>query len=374
MMILLGQPILAAEGFAINQQNLIQKIYRQVEASGDNIEYISKLTKKFFHVIIENSETFLDLFQGHRNNPTIISYLLDWSTSEISLFIEVVAKQIILGVNEHTALAIFELRNSLTTTSNQPKRTLNSRASYLISKSTRNINIDDIVPSAQETMTASSTIQPLSKPLIHDGPLSLASTCLDIIFREVVPLDSYGLQGFSIVEYLLLPEVSKFITSLGDEIIKEVTAQVRQDSWKGVKPYAVSLSSPNNSGYSTFDKEIELIGVGSSFQLLIASMNFFLSELISFLRLDDQNNENSSTINGESKSSYTRADVCEAESASTTSLLRIVLIYLMELEDIELNSLNSKQIKTFQLTLRVSISYYCLPCVINILVHVYIGN
>jgi hypothetical protein len=361
MLILLGQPMLAAEGFAINQENSIQKIYRMVEASGDNLEYISKLTKKFFHLIIENSQTFLDLFQGYRNNPSIISHLLDWSTAEISLFIEVIARQIILGVNEQTALAIFELRNSLTATTTAPKRTLNSRASFLIHKSTRNFNMDDILPldeaisSSSTTAAASGTVIPqLARPSISDGPLSLASQCLDIIFREVEPLDSYGLQGFSIVEYLLLPEVSKFIISFGDEIIKEVTAQVHQDSWYGVKPYAVSLSYPTSSNYNPFEGEIELVGVGSSYQLLVASMNFFLAELISFLRLDDSSS-NDNLRNSDGKAvSYTRADVCEAESASTTSLLRILLIFIMEVEDIELTILNSKQIKTFQLTLRVT--------------------
>lgn len=62
------------------------------------------------------------------------------------------------------------------------------------------------------------------------------------LLLQVEPVDRLGLQGFTVVEYLLLPEVSKFISALGEEIIKEVSAQVHQDSWDGVKPFTLQFS------------------------------------------------------------------------------------------------------------------------------------
>jgi len=109
------------------------------------------------------------------------------------------------------------------------------------------------------------------------GALSLVATCLDVIFNEVEPLDRLGLQGFAVVENLLLPEVSRFIISLGEEVMKEVSAHVHQDSWYGVHPYALTLQGIT---IELSEKTTHpVMAVGSCYQLVVASLDFILGTI-----------------------------------------------------------------------------------------------
>jgi hypothetical protein len=111
------------------------------------------------------------------------------------------------------------------------------------------------------------------------GSLSLVATCLDIIFNEVEPVDRLGLQGFAVVEYLLLPEVSRFIISLGEEVMKEVSAQVHQDSWYGVQPYALTLQGITMEVLEKATRPDPVVAVGSCYQLVVSSLDFIVGEL-----------------------------------------------------------------------------------------------
>ena len=82
---------------------------------------------------------------------------------------------------------------------------------------------------------------------------------------------------------------------------------------------------------------------------------FIIDELSILLRINTTDNKY-----------YSRVDVCEAESIALTCILRIILKYSLELNNIDLMTLNSLQLLCFQRTIQVADSCL-LPNIVIIL-------
>ena len=96
------------------QIDVTRKVLRVVEASGDTATYIRDICESFFDTMVAKSECFLELFVAHLENAAIISLFINWTHSQITAFVKILAKQIMSGVQEHAAIVITQFRLRLT--------------------------------------------------------------------------------------------------------------------------------------------------------------------------------------------------------------------------------------------------------------------
>ncbi len=110
LLISLGEFHMAADGFSLSKVVGIRKALRSVEFSGDTLQYTSELSRSFFGVLTEASSSFLQLFGASCDKPAIMSLLLQWIYAQVTAFVEVLARQIQLGINECAAVIVIQLR------------------------------------------------------------------------------------------------------------------------------------------------------------------------------------------------------------------------------------------------------------------------
>jgi len=322
LLIGLGRHGMAAEAFALAQKDIIRRVLRNVEASGDPFTYTSDLTKSFFSTLIETSESFFQLFSEHKDDPQIISLLFGWAHKQLYSFTLVLTKQIGLGISEYAAMIFIQLRRISNADTNTTTKGDDHQATTAISfhhvQNIKDVNL-----------------------LAFKGPFSFVSSCLTISFAEAKKLDAIGLQGVSGLGYMLVPEIQKLISSYADDICTELTSQIKQETWQDFRQRSglvvISpndyLSKSNSNIYTSYDDANETVSF--TYDWLITLLSHFLYEIWLLLEGTPSINTNTSTpVTKTTKGSssikpYSRADVCGIETSTVTTVMRLITRYIV---------------------------------------------
>ena len=94
LLISLGEFHMAADGFSLSKVIGIKKALRNVEFSGDTLQYTAELSRNFFKVLMESSSSFLQLFGDSCEKPAIMSLLLQWIHTQMGSYVEILARQV----------------------------------------------------------------------------------------------------------------------------------------------------------------------------------------------------------------------------------------------------------------------------------------
>jgi hypothetical protein len=85
---------MAADGFSQSKVVGIRKVLKGVEFTGDTLLYTAELSRSFFVVLTDSSESFLQLFGESCEKPAIMALLLQWIHAQVAAFVEVLARQV----------------------------------------------------------------------------------------------------------------------------------------------------------------------------------------------------------------------------------------------------------------------------------------
>jgi hypothetical protein len=183
----------------------------------------------------------------------------------------------------------------------------------------------------------------------------------------------------------LVPEIVQAIKSFGDEIIREMSSQVKQDLWQGQVPSAVSVASPVKTKRADKIKQtnmtVELKTVSASYDWTVKILNHFFEEAYILLHPGGDKQQAAMTrvpsilsMNGAKTNStgtklngYNEADVCECEPVLVAGALRILLRYCMEMESVEKKGLSQSQVACFKNTIKVILVSCIRECYTNTL-------
>jgi hypothetical protein len=176
--------------------------------------------------------------------------------------------------------------------------------------------------------------------------------------------------------------------------------QVKQDSWQGLMPNAVSVACPikssrmvnsSRTGKQSATMIVDMKSIAPSYDWTVKILNHFFEEAFIFLHpsggdkqqqtamtrvpsvlsLNGPKSANSTPApNGSSGSAgagkvltgYTEADVCECEPVLVSCALRILLRYCVEMEAVDKKGLSQLQVACYVNTVR-AIIVYMIPSV-----------
>ncbi len=210
------------------------------------------------------------------------------------------------------------------------------------------------------------------------GPLTFVRHCLDVALTQSQQYASVALQGLDDLGWFMVPELKKAVMQYAEDLMTETISQVKQDSWSGVStPFWEVHCMDNRSHHwggswhrppKDAARTAENTTTGSSFIWFTLSLTHYLREVLVLLRaptehteinemLEDEHEDGGQgrALDGEGQpagGTYDndddhgededgddgRQELCELEPVVVVCLLRLVVVYSLELERVALHS------------------------------------
>jgi hypothetical protein len=421
LLISLGYYDLAAEAFSNASNDIIQAVLNDVEESGDTQTYIMDLSKAFFASLQTVTVNFVTLFADYIDSPGVMSILVSWAHNQVAGLAGIISRQIQVGAKELAALTIIHLkpkpvgvimstkRNSVSFAGFDGAKEVNSADTRLLSDIVA-INDDDdevfgrpeddtlnMVSVPEESAGGGGMLEDEDKfaeslnVALSPGPLTFSRRCLDIALIQSQQYASVALQGLDDLGWFMLPELKRTVTQYAEDLMTETVSQVKGDSWSGVKApfWEVQFIDQQMPVYGEFSLgrrgEQPEVTTGMSFTWFTLSLSHFLrevwvllranydisgrAEIAEMLQEEEDRGESSDEEGDESKGDYEGwQELCELEPVVVVCLLRLVVVYSLELERLCLHprGLNPQQIACLRRTMN-ALAESTIPSLENVL-------
>lgn len=397
----------AAEIYIRGEKRAIKRVMKTLDFSSDSLVYITELSKQSFIILARSIHTCIELFdlmehshsnrdngeRGQRASPgrieankaadkakthDIMSIVLLWMKDEICVLVDLVSKKVQSAVHEYAALILIHIRKTQLLSANQQdgngKQAKEDTAySELLSNSRARplprapVNVTDL-PSSFGTL-----------PPHETGALSYLSTCLDRVMAQARQAQNETARVC--VGWILLPEIEKFMRKYTDEFAKEIEIEVRLEPWRPVMtlrvsyviqlPGSILLAPPEIKGSSGTEPATNPVSraMPGSFLWMVDVLQHFLYEVYALLKVEYYTGEAHSADSGQHHSNellppsttseaatpsssaspdapgYSRADIGEVEVTAMSCLLSLVVRYVLELEQVDVRLLDSRQVQ-----------------------------
>jgi hypothetical protein len=97
LLIALNEYALAAEGFAQIKEQSIQSAIFSVEITSDTLLYCIELSRIFYQELSSATITYFQLFDEQKDNLQITGLLLQWIQAQISVYVQMIIRQVSLS-------------------------------------------------------------------------------------------------------------------------------------------------------------------------------------------------------------------------------------------------------------------------------------
>ena len=413
----LGQPYLAAEGYTKCQADLMKRVTKSVEASGDPRQYATDMSHSFYLLLLRSSLEFMRLFADFKGDPKILGTLFDWSHVQTRGYVRALAGQIALGVKEYSALCLLQLKPGFDFDSSTVEASVLAQHRDLITAIRSmfpdfpdafaalsleyfdwdvsrccDALINENLPPQLAALDPRHSAAGVKGKVVAKGPLTFAAECLDVAFACSTKLDSASLQGASCLGWLLLPELQHILSGYTEDVLRGCREQVVSDNWQGTYARRVLVKNPAHPSIQLqllrgvgIDQGSGGVVVGVSFDWFTTVMSHFLDEIFVFLKARDdwdtyfhsthrhsasassshpRGSGTSHHMTLEEQATYSREDVCQLEPHIVSCILRCVLRFTLSLEAVEQQQLNNINLQIFHDTMHV-LCHYTFPALLE---------
>ena len=365
MLISLGYYDLAAEAFSHASDDIISAVLTDVEASGDTLTYILDLSKAFFASFQTVTENFLMLFADYIGSPGVMSILVSWAQSQVSQFAANISSQIFMGTKEVSALTIIHLKPKSVRDLNLTS-TADSATSIASSETAQTTGADNAEMSSHVDMLELERRRREDINLAFSmGPLTFARRCLGAALGQSQQHASAALQGLDDLGWFMFPELKRSVTQYAEDLMTETVSQVKHDTWSGVHasfwelqvdPHYMEVTGCPPSLHRDDGNDKGKGGTtGSSFMWITVAISHFVREVMVLLRAEQEvfvasgfqeedEEETAELLSGghgevgvyesveDEEDEEEEFNLCELEPVVVVSVLRLVVVYSLELE------------------------------------------
>ena len=194
------------------------------------------------------------------------------------------------------------------------------------------------------------------------GPLTFARRCLSSAIGQSQNHTSAALQGLDDLCWFMLPELKRCITQYAEDLMMETVSQVKLDTWSGVHSGFRELQVDPLFGDMTESRhDLEISKscdsnegtTGSSFAWMTLAISHFVREVMvllwaeeevlmepGFQGEDEEDESGGACIETEDDDDDEEEEftLCELEPVAVVCILRLMVVYSLELERVALHA------------------------------------